>query len=336
MFDHNQLVHDFQQLHQRPSSQSLIEALQGLSISQQSWDIDPNKTAESPSSSAYSKHLYRNQCTLESRYLTTIISSSLSWIVDESARERIWELASLRLCERSGRTALPQITRTFKICKTITITLHEPSLTSDNLGLKTWASSYLLAKRLKYLQKPGRHAKVLELGAGTGLVGITAATVWGVKVHLTDLGDIVPNLERNVQANREMVELNGGGATTGVLDWEDAEEPDDDDKRYDFILASDPLYSPRHPMLLVMTICRWLKREGDNGTAARVVVELPLRDAYMGEVEEFQSRMTDKCFKIQDQGEEVGFDDWEDSGGGLAADDERRRQVKCWWGVWGK
>ncbi|KAI9794067.1 MAG: hypothetical protein M1816_006692 [Peltula sp. TS41687] len=360
MSDRNgyQSVHDLPQLHERPSSQTLIGALQGLTISQPSWDIStPNNASSSSSSSSssppppspssqHAAHLHKNQRTTESRYLTSIISSSLNWMSDESAREHIWELASLRLCERAGRTALPQLTRTFKIAAennnpTLTITLHEPSLTADHLGLKTWAASYLLAKRLQDLPLPlpdegrRRSVRVLELGAGTGLLGIAAASVWGCKVHLTDLKDIVPNLERNVRANSEVIGRNGGEATTGVLDWEDREEPVGQEKRYDLVLAADPLYSPRHPRLLVDTVSRWLKRESDT---ARVVVELPLRDAYMKEVNEFRSRMMDEGFVIQDQGEEVGLDDWEDGGGGLAGDEieEGRRQVRCWWAVWGK
>lgn len=38
------------------------------------------------------------------KYLTSIIASRLSWVDDENVREHIWELASVRLSERSGRT----------------------------------------------------------------------------------------------------------------------------------------------------------------------------------------------------------------------------------------
>lgn len=38
------------------------------------------------------------------KYLTGIISSSLSWIEDEDTRERIYEATSARLAERAGRT----------------------------------------------------------------------------------------------------------------------------------------------------------------------------------------------------------------------------------------
>ena len=40
------------------------------------------------------------------RYLTSIIGSPLSWIENEATREWIWETASARLSERSGRTGM--------------------------------------------------------------------------------------------------------------------------------------------------------------------------------------------------------------------------------------
>ena len=38
------------------------------------------------------------------QYLTSIIASRLHWIEDEDEREQVWEMASARLSERSGRT----------------------------------------------------------------------------------------------------------------------------------------------------------------------------------------------------------------------------------------
>src|SRR5437588_35568 len=102
---------------------------------------------------------------------------------------------------------MPSQTRTFRIpvpfSKTVEIILHEPTLTADNVGFKTWASAYLLSKRLPTLGLPvfPGSAKALELGSGTGLVGLAVAAVLKIPVLLTDLPQIVPNLQRNVDAN---------------------------------------------------------------------------------------------------------------------------------------
>lgn len=240
---------------------------------------------------------------------------------------------------------MPALSRVFNIPTSsneeITLTLHEPSLTSDNLGLKTWVSSYLLSQRLhnilesvpelvpsgSTLQRENKTVRALELGAGTGLVGLSFAVLRGASatVHLTDLPSIVPNLAHNVSLNSELLSKANTTVTTGVLDW--SITPDrlpTKDERYDIILAADPVYSPEHPRWLVQTIERWLSR----GLGARVVMEMPLRDAYLPQVQEFRRRMEEIGLAIVDQGEEVGYDDWEGADGNSI-------EVRCWWSVWG-
>lgn len=224
-----------------------------------------------------------------------------------------------------------------------TLTLHEPSLTSDNLGMKTWVSSYLLSRRLhKLLESPpklvptsstepstpdDKQLRALELGSGTGLVGLSFAALKGssATIHLTDLPEIVPNLAHNASLNVELMNRTEASVTTGVLDWSITPNPlPTAEERYDVILAADPLYSPLHPKLLVDTIGPWLSR----GLDARVVTEMPLRDAYLPQVQEFRQRMGDLGLAVVEEGEEVGYDDWEGANGEALA-------VKCWWSVWG-
>jgi hypothetical protein len=225
-----------------------------------------------------------------------------------------------------------------------TLTLHEPSLTADNLGMKTWVSSYLLSRRLHNLlesppqlvptastdpstSKTETPLRALELGAGTGLVGLSFAALQGksATVHLTDLPEIVPNLAHNAALNVELLSRTGATVTTGVLDWSVTPSPlPSAEERFDVILAADPLYSPSHPKLLVDTIAPWLSR----GRDARVVTEMPLRDAYLPQVQEFRRRMGELGLAVVEEGEEVGYDDWESADGGALA-------VKCWWSIWG-
>lgn len=245
---------------------------------------------------------------------------------------------------------MPAMSRIFNIPTSsgedYTLTLHEPSLTSDNLGMKTWVSSYLLSRRLhKLLESPPELVPVsstepltglsqekkplrsLELGSGTGLVGLSFAALKGktATVHLTDLPEIVPNLAHNAALNVELLNKTEANVTTGVLDWSVTPTPlPTVGERFDVILAADPLYSPSHPKWLVDTIAPWLSR----GLDARVVTEMPLRDAYLPQVQEFRQRMTDLGLAVVEEGEEIGYDDWESSDGDALA-------VKCWWSVWG-
>jgi predicted nicotinamide N-methyase len=269
-------------------------------------------------------------------YLTQIIASRLLWL-QESIREEIWELASTRLAERSGRSAAPSMTREFIIDENLTISLHEPSLTGDMLGLKTWSSSLMLARKLGVgslldvvsVAKVGHKSRVLELGSGTGLVGIAVACMWRAYVTLTDLPEIVPNLTKNAQRNALQVKGWDGELFVRALDWADKsavlkrKDSDLNEDPYPVIVAADPLYSPEHPKLLVDTVGRWLERSRE----ARFVVAVPLRDGYRSERTDMRRRLQDIGLEIEEEGEDTGFDDWEGSDG-------QRQEVRYSWSVW--
>ncbi|KAI4277515.1 MAG: hypothetical protein LQ337_001733 [Flavoplaca oasis] len=311
-------VHDLPQLYTRPSSANLLRTLEHLKIKPAAWG-----DAETASQ--------HDEANLP-RYLTGIVASSLAWIKEEGVREQIWEAASCRLSERSGRSALPSMSRIFNIPTSaedvVSITLREPSLTADNLGHKTWLASYLLAKRLPSLLRyiPGLQsgAQVIELGAGTGLVGIAIAAMFDVHVHLTDLPAIVPNLLVNTTVNSPTIAK--GSTSVGEFDWSTVSgHCSKEHKAYDVVVAADPLYSPQHPAWLVAAIDHVLKRSA----GARVVIELPLREAYAPEIVELKVRMAGLGLAVLIEGTESGIEDWEDNLPG-----NERTQVMCWWAVW--
>lgn len=410
-------VFDFPQLYSKPSAQSLLSTLDHLALRPSSWD-----TSNDNDGTNISEHGIP-------AYLTRIISSPLAWIDSHADKEEVWEAASKRLAERSGRTAMPSVSRTFRITidedgseKTVDIKIYEPSLTGDNLGHKTWVASYLLAKRLPELLprhfpavrssssvaclldrsktgmgsgpnpfkspissealpsgattnpsdltslpcpgKPSpipihypkeshhspyqpytpsktdsRPVKILELGAGTGLVGLAASALFSTTyVHLTDLPSIMPNLQYNIHENRDLAFRSNSQVTAGVLDWSHYRLPiectagrnqtEEGNEKFDIILAADSLYAPEHPAWLVATICAYLRR--DVQRKPRVIAELPLRGLNPPEHDEFRSCMHDGGFSLLEEGTEPGYDDWAESNtaGG------RRKEVRCWWSVW--
>ena len=335
-------VLDLPQLHTKPSASSLLSTLSQFTLHLSSWDTPAHGT-KNPQPI--------NQDAIPS-YLTRIISSPLTWIPDDEDKEAIWESASKRLSERSGRSAMPSLSRTFKIpvpdatgcCseggKLFHVHLHEPSLTGDNLGHKTWIASYLLAKRLPLLLRqhyppirkiPPRSSsssssdsrpKVLELGAGTGLVGLAASGLFAIHIHLTDLAPIVPNLQYNIQQNHPMAKFSGSSVTAGELDWSsDLVDADEEDK-YDIVFAADSLYAAEHSGWLVSTMAEYLRK----GKRSRIFVELPLRpnSSYP---EDFRRKMGETGFQLLEEGEEIGYDDWQTSSHEVA-------EVTCWWSVW--
>ncbi|KAL9596879.1 MAG: hypothetical protein Q9219_005505 [cf. Caloplaca sp. 3 TL-2023] len=315
-------VFDLPQLYTRPPAADLLSTLDRLRVEPVAWDHGDYQSTNSKIDEEGVP-----------KYLTSIVASSLSWIKDDSVKEQIWEAASTRLSERSGRSGIPSVSRTFVIPSTqwtnsVSVSLHEPSLTADNLGHKTWLASFLLSKRipslLRYIppleQRGPSRARVIELGAGTGLLGLAIAGLFDVQVHLTDLPAIVPNLRINIAANAR------GNASVGELDWSNLPTcPSEEHQKFDMVVAADPLYSPEHPAWLVAAVRHVLR----NNVTARLVIGLPLREAYVPEVEDFKKRLRSLGMKIETEGLETGVEDW-----GSACGRNERTEVKCWWAVW--
>ncbi|KAL1612769.1 hypothetical protein SLS60_000998 [Paraconiothyrium brasiliense] len=343
-------VLDLPQLYTKPSARALLDTLALLTSAPPSWDYKAGPDTKDGTSVVALREGEPSAAQIDpegvARYLTSIVSNNLKWIQDEEVREEIWNQASLRLSERSGRTAMGDLNRRFTIPSrdgSFELKIHEPALTGDDLGLKTWAASYLLAKRLHLFDlirpEQGAKAKVLELGSGTGLVGLAMAGL-GADVVLTDLPSIYTNLARNAKTNAPIVEENRGTIRTGVLDWTsphsctlfpaDVGDTNSDgetlSEKFPLVLAADSLYSPDHPEMLVNTIAAWLSEDMDS----RVIVEFPYRAAYLPEIAEFRKQMTMIGLQILDEGEEKGFDDWGDASKGEDA------LVTCWWSCWGR
>jgi methyltransferase-like protein 23 len=107
-------------------------------------------------------------------------------------------------------------------------------------GVTLWASAIALANEIAARGASFRGKRVLELGAGTGLPGIIAAS-FGARVLQTDRNELALALaRRNVALNRlPAVEQR-------ALDWTDWRETG----KYDWIVGSDILYGAEiHPHL---------------------------------------------------------------------------------------
>ncbi|GAA5863135.1 hypothetical protein JCM8547_002808 [Rhodosporidiobolus lusitaniae] len=163
---------------------------------------------------------------------------------------------------------------------TLSLTIRDTTLLSNSTGFRTWGSSPLLAQRLtsspssffplltsstSSLSESPRRLRVLELGSGTGLVGLAVAAAFSrlvssrpsqVEDPLVTLSDggsepaVLDNLAVNVSANSST--LDNVEVQIRLLDWRDylpspekgkGKEVDEEDK-YDVILAADVAYEP--------------------------------------------------------------------------------------------
>lgn len=95
------IVHDLPQLYQNPSASKLLETLRLLAPSTPSNFSSTTRRQVEPLGVP--------------RYLTSIISSPLAWLESDVQREEIYNLASHVLASRSGRTAMPALTRSYTI-----------------------------------------------------------------------------------------------------------------------------------------------------------------------------------------------------------------------------
>lgn len=225
---------DLPQMWQRPPPEVVLAALRGLQVTPPVWNYK-RRRSEILQDQEAAAHAHREV----SAYLSSVIKSGLVWVDDDDAREEIWSEASRRMSERCGRAAMGEITRRwpFEIEGTpsFELAIREPPITGGSLGLKTWGSSYLLAHHLPRLaattlfgifdESLGQvRPRVLELGSGTGLLGLAAAALWRAPVYLSDLPDIVPNLSVNAEANRSAIESFGGSLAIGALTWGGSED----------------------------------------------------------------------------------------------------------------
>ncbi|KAK4057389.1 hypothetical protein OIO90_001458 [Microbotryomycetes sp. JL221] len=149
--------------------------------------------------------------------------------------------------------------------------------------------------------------RVLELGSGTGLVGLTAASMLKAldlsgHVHLTDFDDqVLCNLAINVD------QASSAGSLTSVasvhkLDWAQClqeSQPLGFDHRYDLVLGADIIYEPQHVELVHSAVSKLLRlphvddRGERNGVTTMSTptfhLVLPQRSTHQQEQEAFDA-----------------------------------------------
>ncbi|KAL6008744.1 hypothetical protein ACLOJK_021970 [Asimina triloba] len=133
------------------------------------------------------------------------------------------------------------------------ITLFIRQLPSQGLSFQLWpAASALMSfldQSLSSLSSCSllsaisqRPLRVLELGSGTGLVGITAAVILGAHVTITDLPHVLPNLQYNANANAAAITSSGGAVDVRCLRWGEFEDMASFGLQFHLLLASDVVY----------------------------------------------------------------------------------------------
>ncbi|PKA65990.1 L-galactono-1,4-lactone dehydrogenase [Apostasia shenzhenica] len=141
-------------------------------------------------------------------------------------------------------------------------------LPSQGLSFQLWPAASSLVSLLdrdpsRILPPSASPLRILELGSGTGLVGIAAAAVLGARVTLTDLPHVLPNLEFNALANADLVAARSGSLSIRQLRWGVADDFDALGSRlpFDALIASDVVYYDHLIQPLLETLRVFVKRE---------------------------------------------------------------------------
>jgi len=204
--------------------------------------------------------------------------------------------------------------------------IAEPHLRAQGLSLTTWTASFILASLLHKLDVDAPSSDtlaVLELGAGTGLVGLAAAALWKAPVVLTDLPPIVPGLAGNIKLNAAIIK---DLVRCGSLDWdspdvlllENGQILESDKDKAAVILAADTIYSEEHPEMLSNTILQWLAPV----PTSRVIITMALRVAYLDQIRELWELLEAGGLETVAEGQErANVDEWDD-------------EALCEWSVW--
>ena len=206
----------------------------------------------------------------------------------------------------------------------INIQITETSgVKAEGLSLSTWGAAFVLSNVLHKLDIPpqtGNHDQrpfdILELGAGTGLAGLSAAALWRLDVLLTDLPSILPGLAANIQLNHPLLQSRSTAASCGSLDWTSPSSIQNystkstttpqPSTRPSIILAADTFYDPAHPSLIANTVRTWLA----TGSDSRAVFCYPLRFAYIDYIRDFWELMEAGGLECVQEGREGAREEW--------------------------
>ncbi|CCM05316.1 uncharacterized protein FIBRA_07530 [Fibroporia radiculosa] len=178
-----------------------------------------------------------------------------------------------------------------------------------SVGAQTWGSACILAEALAEdpgqfeLEGHGGGLRVLELGAGTGLVSLVLAKLLGTRADASGASVVATDFHPSILANlRNNVAANSSSSSSPVsidvhfLDWAQF-SPSGSEARlasslpvlkapfnepFDLILGADIIYEPEHAQWIKNCVEALLRRpDTTSGPRARFDLVIPLRPTHV-------------------------------------------------------
>jgi predicted nicotinamide N-methyase len=122
----------------------------------------------------------------------------------------------------------------------------------EDLGSRVWDTCTLMCKLFESSPEIIRGKRILEVGAGTGLLGMVLAKLGAEHVILTDRNTLVPNIQKQLIDNG----IESALAAANTLDWKDWESSPLIDQPFDLIVGSDIAMNPQLVPCLVSLLVR--------------------------------------------------------------------------------
>ena len=122
-----------------------------------------------------------------------------------------------------------------------------------------------------------RGRRVLDLGSGTGIVGLAAASL-GASATLSDVDDALPLLCRAADANRRTLDACGGAVDVRAFRWEDPPAALANDAPWDVLLAADAVYSRAQLGPFIGAVTRLSRVDRPGGAPAALLLAHKDRD----------------------------------------------------------
>ncbi|POS73819.1 hypothetical protein DHEL01_v207783 [Diaporthe helianthi] len=228
------------------------------------------------------------------RWLTSLIARADELLshADQDTQQQIVDDASYILASFSSATnaeedeGAGEIEREFYFARDghqggdkieVRLTDGTPATGTDHtdVGLQSWGASIVVSDMMcasperfgLTVEKLGREPRIVELGAGTGLVGITMAKLLprlgmsGAAVVATDYHPaVLENLRSNIRAN--FVGSDDIAVEACLLDWSDPCLDPPLHIAADMLIATDVVYAPEHAAWLRDCAAKMLLRDG--------------------------------------------------------------------------
>ncbi|KAL1265167.1 hypothetical protein QQF64_003194 [Cirrhinus molitorella] len=138
----------------------------------------------------------------------------------------------------------------------LNITIHQDYSANLGVAASVWDSALHLCQFFESMSLDLSGMRIIELGGGTGLVGIVAARL-GAHVMITDLPFAISQIERNIALNTPLSGWPSDAPVVSVLSW--GLDHCRFTSSWDFVLGADIVYMPEtFPLLLdtLVHLCR--------------------------------------------------------------------------------